>query len=229
MITIQRGETWSLDFDVVNDKGDPLMLFNQWKNPYLAITLTDTTYKQDGDFRRTYWLDLADTYEEQADGSFVQKPIKKFISTEALYLEKFDEAPIEVLIDINNLYGGTKMVTDDSTSEFYYTNYLFYTDPLSDGNRVYKYHNGTEWVDYNFRIIKQFKTDDLVSQGYLFDMKIVAGESVREHIADMVEPLDTRMQELLDSGAPLMPDYDVKLLILQPTELHISTNLQGGI
>ena len=88
-IYIQRGEIWSLDFDITNDKGDPYMLFNRWTNPYLVITIATANYKQEGDFRKVYWLDLSESYIEQSDGSFVPTDIKKFISTEALYLEEF--------------------------------------------------------------------------------------------------------------------------------------------
>ena len=37
------------------------------------------------------------------------------------------------------------------------------------------------------------------------------------------------MQDLYDSGVPLMPNYDTKSIILQPTKLYVSTDIQGGI
>lgn len=248
-IYIQRGETWSLDFNMTNDKGDPYMLFNQWNNPFLVITVTTATYKQEGDFRKTYWLDLSNTYVEQIDGSFVLMPIKKFVSTEALYLEEFT---VEDVLDKYGTAVGGKIV-EDPTSDFDVTNYLFYTDPLSDGNRVYKYvtlvDNEYVWVDYHFRIIKQFVTNDWLGQGYLFDIKVIAGESIKEHIAGILgveatwldgetqakideigdEVKRAEMQALFDTGEPLMPEYDFQSVILQPTRLYVSTNTQGGI
>lgn len=239
-IYIQRGEIWSLDFDITNDKGDPYMLFNRWTNPYLVITIATATYKQEGDFRKVYWLDLSESYIEQSDGTFILTDIKKFISTEALYLEEF------TVEDVLDKYS---KIVEDPTSDFDISNYLFYIDPVADGNRTYKYFDGENWVDYNFRIIKQFTTNDLLGQGYLFDIKIIAGESVKEHIAGILgidadfEDSETQakideiedevekaeMQDLYDSGVPLMPNYDTKSIILQPTKLYVSTDIQGGI
>ena len=60
-IYIQRGENWTIDFEVKNDDGDPYMILKSiQKNPYIAITVTAARYEQQGDFRKTYWLDLTD-------------------------------------------------------------------------------------------------------------------------------------------------------------------------
>lgn len=85
-IYVQRGENWSLDFNITNKKGDPYMLLKEWNNPYLAITVTAARYEQEGDFRQTYWLDLNNRWVEKNDGTTVLEPIKKFMSTEALPL-----------------------------------------------------------------------------------------------------------------------------------------------
>lgn len=260
-IYIQRGETWSLDFDVTNEKGDPYMIFKEWQNPYLAITVAAQRYEQPGDFRKTYWLDLAQRFIEQQDGTFVLTDTKKFISTEALSLVNFS---VDEAIAYYGTDAGGKIVLD-ADSDFDITNYLFFTDPYSDGNRIYKYvtsytldpdygyATAETWEEYTFRVIKQFDTKDLMEQGYLFDIKVLAGESVKEHIANILdidattantwstettqehinEISDTKqrdyMQLLFNSGAPLMPEYDTKSLILQPTSLYVSANIQGGI
>lgn len=260
-VYIQRGETWSLDFDVTNEKGDPYMIFKEWQNPYLAITVAAARYEQLGDFRRTYWLDLAQRFIEQQDGQFVLTPIKKFISTEALSLVNFS---VDEAIAYYGTSAGGKIVLDES-SDFDIKNFLFFTDPHSDGNRIYKYVTSytvdpdygfitaETWEEYTFRIVKQFTTKDWMEQGYLFDIKVLAGESVKEHIANILglnaatanewsdiitqthinEITDMmqreEMQVLFDSGAPLMPTYDTKSLILQPTNLYVSANIQGGV
>lgn len=260
-VYIQRGETWSLDFDVTNEKGDPYMLLKEWQNPYLAITVAAARYEQVGDFRITYWLDVAQRFVEQQNGEFVLTPTKTFISTEALSLVNFS---VDEVIAYYGTDAGGKIVLDED-SDFDITNYLFFTDPYSDGNRIYKYVTSytidpdsgciTEetWEEYTFRIIKQFTTKDWVEQGYLFDIKLLAGESVKEHIAHILGldastandwSYDTtqahindisdvkqreEMQILFDSGEPLMPTYDTKSLILQPTNLYVSANIQGGI
>jgi len=130
-IYIQRGETWSLDFDVIGEDGEPYMIMKEWKNPYLAITVTSARYEQHGGFRKTYWLDLSNRFVEQADGSMVLAPIKKFISTEALYLGLFS---IEEAIAYYGANAGGKIVLD-SNSDFDITNFLFFIDEGSDNKK----------------------------------------------------------------------------------------------
>lgn len=377
-VYIQRGETWSLDFDVTNAKGDPFMLFKAWQNPYLAITVTAARYAQKGDFRRTWWLDLKKRYVEQVDGSFVQMPMKMFIGTEALPIDNFSIA--DVIATYGKSNGGRIVI--DKDSDFDVTNYLFFVDAKSDGNKVYKYvsdytvgptyrlmfqewsddatytsgdlvlymstiycvtatttagetpvsDDGTPnphfiamnvdifftvdapyersniysagdvviynndvyvvnkrtrnaptanadwirlnstsyaqvdngvvsetWEEYNFRVVKQFDTKEWTEQRFLFDIKVLAGQSVVENIyavleqegddmsdvGDLNEWSDQQIQSYInqisdkatreelqaiyDSGMPLMPSYDTKALILEPTNLYVSSNIQGGL
>lgn len=261
-IYIQRGETWSLDLDVTNSRGDPYMIFSGWRHPYLAITVTAARYEQKGDFRQTYWLDLDERWEEQQDGSIELVPMKRFSSTEALYIERFDSAEVLARYGVNV---GGKIVVDEM-SDFDIKNYLFFVSNEKD-ERTYKYIKEytvdvdgdiltQEWVEYNFRFVKHFDTKNWMEQGYLFDMKLLAGDTVEEYVYDLLanqnfpslkdlpwsdSELDAHIEsiedetkrgyarEIFESGAPLMPDYDTKGLILNPTRLYVSANLQGGV
>lgn len=264
-VYIQRGENWSLDFEVTNAKGHPYMLLKSWNNPYLAITVTAALYEQEGDFRETYWLDLDKRWVEQPNGDMALETTKKFISTEALYLSAFD---VETIIETYGVAKGGKIVLDKN-SDFDITNYLFFVDPELDGNYIYKYivdytiDAGTQkatnviWKEYNFRVIKQFDTKSWMEQGYFYDAKILVGESLEEAIAgqldvedkehadlssdwsdediqtyiNMIDDESTRLelQYLFDEGIPLRSNYDTKLLIIEPTKLYVSVNLQGGV
>lgn len=264
-IYIQRGETWSLDFQVENNRGDPYMILKEWKHPYLAITVTAARYAQKGDFRRTWWLDLNQRWVEDSMGNMTLEPIKKFVSTEALYIANFTIADILAVYGTEN--GGNIVL--DKNSDFDVTNYLFFTDSNMDNGRVYKYladyevTNDTEgsglvtvetWKDYDFRIIKAFITRDWVEQTYLYDIKVLAGESIEERVyavlvaqgeevpdlpwtedvlqeqINLINDKDVReeCQAVYDSGMPLMPDFDTKALILMPAQLIVSANIQGG-
>lgn len=270
-VYIQRGETWSLDFAVTNEKGHPYVVLKNWQNPYLAITVAAALYEQRGDFRETYWLDLSKRYVEKADGSATLEDLKTFISAEPLSLPNgFYVTDAIYYYGVDN---GGKIVLDE-TSDFDIKNFLFFTDPYSDGNYVYKYVKSyksniqprdgdspdagieVEWADYDFRIIKQFVTKNWMEQGYLYDIKVLAGESVQEHIKgildtqnvttkalnqwttedwenyiDMIsdEQIRAEMRQLYDDGAPLMPSYDTKSLLLEPTPIYVSVNIQGGV
>lgn len=270
-VHIQRGETWSLDFAVANDKGHPFVILKNWQNPYLAITVAAALYEQEGDFRETYWLDLNKRYVEQSNGSFVLEDLKRFTSAEVLWLPNgfyVADALAYYGVDANG-----KIVLDQ-TSDFDITNFLFYTDPDSDGNYQYKYVKSyaldddgnidldddgfekVEWEEYNFRVIKQFTTKNWMEQRYFFDIKVLAGESVQEYLKGILdgqgvttkpfvewtnedwetyinaiedEKLRTEMQSHYDEGAPLMPAYDTKSLLLEPTPIYVSVNIQGGV
>lgn len=266
-VYIQRGETWSLDFSVTNKKGHPYVVLKNWRNPYLAITVSAALYEQRGDFRETYWLDLKQRYVEQRDGSMALENLKTFISGEVLWLPNGFYAT-----DAITLYGANSengKIVLDPTSDFDIKNFLFFCDPFSDGNYSYRYitkyeldedghivEDSVEWAEYDFRIIKHFTTKDWMEQNYLFDVKVLAGESVQEHIAAILdtqgtdyksfvvwtnedweryialiqdETLRTQAKELYDEGAPLMPSYDTKGLLIEPSTIHVSVNIQGGV
>lgn len=388
-VYIQRGENWSLDFDITNEAGEPYMMLKEWQNPYLVITVTAARYSQEGDYRHSWWLDLTQRYVEDAEGNLELEPVKRFTGTEALYLDEDDFSIAEVLAvyspDAKPTPG--RIVTDPE-SDFDVTNFLFYIDPNKDGNRIYKYcksyiivpetfvnckipvtinpnaatgegivtagfyitaqassasvyyyndayptgaqvincgtytinsdadenyiletrrsppfndrygsgelfvdseyrlqlstfaaespsitinlqinpalytnnieeeHTDNEdWEEYSLRVVKTFDTKEWVEQGYLYDIKVLAGELVEESVHDylinegkkvpdlpwsdeelqeQIERIDdvemrAYYQEIYDTGMPLMPTYDTKLLVLMPTNLYVSANIQKGI
>lgn len=274
-VYIQRGETWALDFAVKDKNGHPFTIPNDWKNPYIVITVAGARYEQKGDFRRTYWLDLTDRWVEQADGSLALESVKTFTNAEPLFAQLIEgEYSVERqgysyefdIPDILSRYGvenGGNIVLD-TTNDNDITNFLFY-GKLDDGTYLHAYcenyeNNGdgtysATWKEYDFRVIKQFITKDWTESSYLYDIKILTGESLEEHIAaildaqqtprdplpwnsvqiplyiDAIEDLEKKREvlEIYMSGAPLFPDYEVKNVILPPTKLYTSTNIQGGV
>lgn len=265
-VHVQRGERFSLDFTVMNTKGHPFVVLKNWQNPYLVITVSSSLYKQNGDYKENHWLDLKHRWVEQSDGSGSLEDVKTFLSAEPLFLSNGF-----YVSDVRNDYGG-KIIFDDETSDFNIKNFLFFTDPNSDGKYVYKYVKSytketvgegdeaeevevVEWADYGFNIIKQFDTKNWIEQRYLFDIKVLTGESVQEHLTGILETQGTtqtslaewsnedwesyimsvenetvraEMRQYYDEGAPLMPTYDTNILLLQPTPIYVSTNIQGG-
>lgn len=242
-IYIQRGEIFSLDFAVRNAKGDPFVVFEKWENPHLLITITPSLYEQNNRADELYWLDIGKVWKENADKSMNLEPLHRFISTEALYLSMFDTNEA-----VNNY-----KLNRDPASDLYIGKYLFYVDEKADGKRTYKYFSGFDenglavWADYDFRIVKTFDTKDWQNPTYLYDIKVVSGESVVEYISRITE--DTRpvgqlsgedVLALLDTiedeavrdelrgyfleGAPLMPNYRVENVILEPTTIRVGTN-----
>ena len=255
-VYIQRGEDFSLDLSITNRLGEPYMLPLAWTNPYLAITVTAARYEQKGDFRETYWLDLNRRYVEQEDGQVVQEAIKRFADTVAYPLPGQTFSLTDV---ISTYVNNGKMTVNDPTNLKDVKNFLFFT-VNQRGERTFKYlvdytysdEDFTEtWKPYSFRFVKVFRTKSWTEQKYLYDAKVLAGESVHEHVqralvqagisVDIDEPLKQQIDKMPDGadkentlwayeyGMPLMPDYDTKTIVLEPQNLFVSANIQGGV
>jgi hypothetical protein len=190
---IQRGESFTLDFDVVNKNGDPLMLAKGLKNPYLVISITSALYTQRGITRENHWLGLGSITYQNGNGNIVNGHMKTFISTEALPLRDIDNNGYLDANDAIAIYGknaGGKIVLNKN-SEFDITNFLFVTEN-TDGQRVYKYLTGytavgnkiveQSWEEYAFRIITSFDTKGWIEQDYTMDIKLLCGESLQEFV-----------------------------------------------
>lgn len=264
-VYIQQGETWSLDFSVSTEKGHPYTILKILQNPYMVITVTSARYKQEGDYKEIYWLDLDKRLVENSDGQTVLESLKRFISNEALFLESTDFSIANAIATYGDPSKGGNMVVNPE-SDFDVKNYLFFTDENSDGNYIYKYVDSYDyvngvatnevWKEYDFRVIKQFDTTNWIEQSYLFDIKIVSGESLQEYLigilssqntthksADLwtsddwetyiasVRDVDIRdeINTLYEAGIPLKSDFDTNTVILNPTMIHVGGNLQGGI
>lgn len=59
-ITIHRGETFSIDYTLVNRNGAPYILpkSNGVSNPYFLLTVASTKYAQEGRYLKNYWLKI---------------------------------------------------------------------------------------------------------------------------------------------------------------------------
>ena len=273
-IYLQKGESLSLDFELKNEKGAPYTLLRKLRNPYLVITVSSALYEQGGNFRQNYWLDLSSRLEEQEDGTLKSVPIKRFTSTEALYLDIDDPADFsvnEVLATYGRANGGKIVV--DLESDYDVSNFLFFMSN-DNGERVYKYLEsyipGPEeneisdevWKEYSLRVVKSFDTRSWKEQQYYYDIKILAGIRFDEYLKEKLRsvgigtlplPWNNEMidsfvallekngsnlgisedeisliREVYRGGEPLMPFYDTKIVLLNPTKIFVGVDLQGG-
>lgn len=159
-----RGSLFSLDFNISNSKGDPFMIYKEDTNPRLIFTVSAARYKENGEIRDDYWVDLENQFVVSG-GSLVGVPAKKFASTEAFYTDDF------IYVTIAAHY--PDIFSDNPADNNYYGNYLFYT--TTSGKKEYKYYNGEDWVGYNFRIVQHFDTKNWVEQTYLLQIKYTTG------------------------------------------------------
>lgn len=132
-IEIQRGEKFSLDFELIDYKGEPLTILNKWKNPYIIITVTSARNKQVGDYRKTWWLDLNNRYVEDIDGNLRLEIIKKFTSNEILKVENFS---CRSVLQEYGVGAKGRLVVDDR-SDFDIKNFLYMS--YVNNEKVFKY------------------------------------------------------------------------------------------
>lgn len=189
-VYIQRGENFTLDFQVADELGNPFVVYNEWRHPYLAITITAARYPQDGDMRRTYWLDLSKRWVADVNGTLTEENLKSFVSTQPLYMPTYPFTVEDIAA-----YYGSFVNTEDSDDPFYYTNYLFFTDTNANGERKFVYGVSERQItiegetfrqvicaQYDFRVVTSFNTRDWYEQTYLYDIKVLAGQSTGEFI-----------------------------------------------
>jgi hypothetical protein len=225
-IFIQRGETFTLDFELKDAEGRPFCIPLKWKHPYLVITVSSSLYDQKGNYKETIWLDLNDK----------EKPFKRFSHTTALYVEPYADNKDKpfAISEILSTYGN--LIKFDG-SDYDIKNYLFCTDPEGDGKLVYKYvkaytlddKNGDgiidadevniddeDWTTYDCRfVIDDFDTREWVEQKYFYDANLVCGTTVEEYLKNVYE------QENPDSSVDLSNDEKIRntiKLIKDPTQ-----------
>lgn len=185
-IIIQRGEDFTIDFEVKSLEGHPLMLLKQLTNPFLVITVTNNRYENVNVYKQSWWLDIDNCRFIQKDGTVINAKLKRFTSTEPLSITIFDAQ------EVVSTYVSTGRLVLDKSSDFDITNFLFYTTD-EEGNNTYKYikdytvADGSiatqKWEEYSgFRVIKSFYTSDWIEQSYWIDMKVLSGETLDESL-----------------------------------------------
>jgi hypothetical protein len=211
-IFIQRGETFTLDFELKDAEGRPFCIPLAWKHPYLVITVSSSLYDQKGNYRESVWIDLSE--------------FKRFTGTQALYVPPYlnDKSKPFAISEILSVYGNLIRFDD---SEFDIKNFLFCTDPEGDGKLVYKYvtsyellgdknNNGKvdadevdiadeNWTTYDCRFtIDSFDTREWVEQRYLYDANLVTGTTVEEYLEDVY------LRENLGASVDLSDDEKIR-------------------
>ena len=256
-IYIQKGENLALDLEVSAKSGTPLMLLKQMRNPYLVMSVASTLYTQQGAIRENHWLDLSELYVEQEDGTKSLTHIKKFMMTDALplrqdfyvadVLEYYDFIVLDPESDFDIMNYLFVVTNIDGTKTYKYVKEYTKKDGGVDKE---------VWEEYSFRVIKQFITADWVSQDYKMDIKLITGESLQEHIVkvladegnvdmsllvdpswtsnmqlyiDLIEDKTERdlVQQVFDSNMPLMPEYDLKVVLQDDINIFVNAD-KGG-
>ena len=250
-LTIQQGETLTLDIECQTEEGHPLLLSDRWTNPFLVITVSLGETPVGDAFNKTWWLDLQKKYVQQKNGTLVEEKMKQFYLTVPLEIAAFTEEAIKAAY--------SDIVFDNVGSDNYVGRYLFMVDELHDGNYVYKYVSDTAlgeltWADYDgLHFLKGFDTSDWDANNYFYDIKIVCGTAVTRFVENQlrsegvtIPPITTNTALLsaindikneeakaiamscYTENIPLIQPYQSKYVLVDHGQILVDTNLRGG-
>lgn len=101
--------------------------------------------------------------------------------------------------------------------------------------------SNTIWEEYDFRAVIPFDSKDWVEQDYIYELKIVSGQSMNEYITEQLKVLGVSkiddivdetirrgLEELQNSNAPLAPSYESNVIIVESAKIKVSSDLQIG-
>lgn len=152
-LSVTRGESFTLDFEVRNPDGSPYIVSSRLLNPYWLVTVANSRYNQLNRYSLNQWLKVNSL---------------GFISTNAIAYpgETFGAYP-----DVN--YGDNEEYANAAV--YYIGNEYKYFKFTTPGDTA---HQGT-WVDYTApRIIVPFDSADTskwTEQDYLYNIALVDG------------------------------------------------------
>lgn len=217
-ITIQQGETFSIDYVLQNRDSSPYILSCKSANPYFLLTVSSTKYYQEGRYVKNYWLEI---------------PAKnRFYVTNAVEISNFNAPPT---LPVGETY------TDLETYAVYYM-------VNADGTKTYKRWLNNNWVDYELRINKTFLKSDTIewtAQSYAYSINYVDGVNMlsylqslyREHfdgdVPNTAEELYNKLQDLNEykniSWRRALGRIDIDVPIISNAKISVITNTNGGV
>ena len=209
-IYCERGETFTIGFDVRGNDGAPYVLSSKLEGDgfkaYLLLTVASSSNVTDTE-RKVYnfWGDTSN--------------IDKFYTTKPLMRDDVGAvgaSASDAWTAINN-----KLITDDEKAKgITPANYAIYYKQDNDGTRTYRRITGTDantakWADYKFLYYKHFSkaiTEQWVESQYEYALKVVSG-TVIEGAKSEDRPI------IVDTSYPILSVHSI----------YIDTNVRGSI
>lgn len=158
-VRVKRGETFTLEFEVLNNDGTPHILYKEFINPYICIALRSNAYTQSGEVIRNYWLPLNN--------------IPNFEITEYLPIASNTQYPPNEYADSSWAIAEAERPTGQMAVFVYNGDYVYYNI------------NTQSYEPYNFVVSKVFvpsDTQDLTDINYVYDVYICSGPTVEDVI-----------------------------------------------
>lgn len=163
-LTIQRGESFTLDRVILNPDNSPYLISGEMRNPYFLLTVASAVYDQLDRYVCNIWMPVT---------------FPRFYETAPVDLSKFVDAEGNRLYtNFNNMTGlpsgyvnGVQITYEKSDAIFYF----------GDAETpVYKYYDDG-WKDYECRLICKFTsqlTNTWIEREYLYNISLVDAPSM---------------------------------------------------
>lgn len=208
-IVIHRNETFTIDKTVKNKDGSPYCISSELNNPFFLISISTTRYYQQDRYVRNYWLNIDDDNFVPRFKSTIPVDLHsiRVSSGGRIMFDTFEEVTFPITAFI-----------DDTEINYNYDQCVFYIED-DNGNRTYKYYDGTSWNDYICKIIlpiTQQDTKNWIEQSYVYSIQLVSGT------------LATDEEQQLNNGRRIV-NFDTVITILPPTKLTVLSTIEGGL
>lgn len=257
-LIVTRNETFTMNKTLYNKDGTPYMVPSSLRHPYFLLTVSSTTYTQNGQYILKKWLDISDS------SKFPRFTTDKIIdlSKGTFYTNDFTIAVtskdnITVRQPVPGHDGQYTILQQvlyvgPGANEFVYydfDDFILY----EDGKYWYAYPTSTyavSWHPYSCDIVVPFtkaETSQWLEREYLYNIQLVDGVPMQEYLQDLctdngISYTGLSNQEtynaLVNAGVEFSENFDVNgnlgyfntvKPILTNTKLTVLSNLQGGM
>ena len=178
-MTVQRGETFTIDRLIVNRDGSPFIISSKYNNPYILITVASTKYNQNNRYVMNWWLSVRD--------------MPRFLNT--------------VVKDVTSLNDANQYMDDDpmefvyhdlSTGEYKYMREYYVGEPsMLEPYECRIIHHFTHNVTKNW-----------VEQNYLYSIRLIDGEKLDINSPKPIDKIDVVQDILLPTKLTVLSDLN---------------------
>lgn len=210
-IYCERGETFTIGFDVRGNDGAPYVLSSKLEGEgfkaYLLLTVASSANVTESE-RKVYnfWGDTSN--------------IDKFYTTKPLMRDDVGAVGASASDAWTAIYNSYTKELDESATTINPANYAIYYKEDDDGTRTYRRITGTDantakWADYKFLYYKHFSkaiTEQWVESQYDYALKVVSG-TVIEGAKSEDRPI------IVNTSYPILSVHSI----------YIDTNVRGSI
>lgn len=225
-ITIQRGETFTLDMKIVMTNGEPFRIDEKTNNPYIRFVIASDRYKRDGYYHKVWWLPLDKVPKFKTTeicavsdiDQVVDPMVLYYIEDSERYVYKTDNSDTSELKDYE--FRVIKSFSHSDTIELVGSSYL-YSITFVSGTLV------SDTLKYIIDSEYYRDPDDGTIVGLTKFTDEITGEFNNEGAYNFINKVQPGRVSHIDVTS-LFETVDMSLPIVNPSKLIVISNMLGG-